>query len=92
MMRIDEALAQLSAEAVPDQLAAVNEKVLEKLAGHRVTAPRESYRIRVGLITLALGAGIAGGMAPEAYAERHQSYSTLTEIGTLAPSELLVGG
>ena len=91
MHDIDSALRRLAKEQLPGRLAAIEDGVMDAVAGHIFPAPEVSFRFRFAAVGLALVMGIAGGMITEEPARARQSLSLISG-GELAPSALLTEG
>jgi hypothetical protein len=91
MIEVEKALERLASEPVPSQLSTMNAAILERFSGHRFANPSETSSIRIGLVALALGMGLMGGLVPESSAVARQSQYPLSGADQFAPSSLLAG-
>ena len=82
-------LRRLGEETAPEELSAIEPRVLGRVSGH--SFEREPLRYRVGVVTLALLMGVAGGLLPDRGGRASDRVAPFGEPADLAPSTLLVG-
>lgn len=91
MIEVEKALERLASEPIPSQLSMTNAAVLDRVSGYRFGNPLDTSSVRIGIVTVALGMGLMGGLVPESSAVARQSQYPLSGVDKLAPSSLLAG-